>query len=482
MKDGGSQAASEVVSEPAVNGVASGTWPVPDANTTSPADGESDNSQSMFEVLRPDAVGLDNDNEQREGDVTGDLNGTLMRTLVSNGNDALKLLFQAALENRNGDSPAELSTINTAPQTVIDLSTPKKAPSVAAKASELTVPSPKTLRMWNAFRFTKMGWFSSEEAFTYMDLFFKHLAPLSLVSRNFNPSHDAHFNLITQEPLLCCVILLISSRYHVLPGTGGIARSTLIHQRLWEHCQHLILRIIFGQEKRSKAKTRTIGSIEALLLMVEWHSRAIHFPPGADGWDSSLLLTEDDPRDTEHSNRADKTDEINVKWFRDIVAPAKTSDRMSWMLLGCAQSLSLELGLFNMSEPEHATTTPTDFGLRPESVCQLLYILVEQHSNRLGCASMMPAEYTPVLSQQHRLGDDSSILSSWLDLTNISRTVNDMLFPSPMGTRELLRNGRYTTIVRRFRHQLRTWKYTYIEPTSKFAVPLLSSTLPGLTI
>lgn len=170
MKDGGSQAASEVVSEPAVNGVASGTWPVPDANTTSPADGESDNSQSMFEVLRPDAVGLDNDNEQREGDVTGDLNGTLMRTLVSNGNDALKLLFQAALENRNGDSPAELSTINTAPQTVIDLSTPKKAPSVAAKASELPVPSPKTLRMWNAFRFTKMGWFSSEEAVTYMDL------------------------------------------------------------------------------------------------------------------------------------------------------------------------------------------------------------------------------------------------------------------------------------------------------------------------
>ncbi|KAF4425004.1 hypothetical protein CFRS1_v013883 [Colletotrichum fructicola] len=204
MKDGGSQAASEVVSEPAVNGVASGNWPAPYANTTSPADGESDNSQSMFEALRPDAVGLDNDNEQREDDVTGDLNGTLMRTLVSNGNDALKLLFQAALENRNGDSPAELSTINTAPQTVIDLSTPKKAPSVAAKANELPVPSSKTLRMWNAFRFTKMGWFSSEEAVTYMDLFFKHLAPLSLVSRNFNPSHDAHFNLITQEPLLCC--------------------------------------------------------------------------------------------------------------------------------------------------------------------------------------------------------------------------------------------------------------------------------------
>ncbi|KAL3297952.1 hypothetical protein RB213_007630 [Colletotrichum asianum] len=58
MKDGGSQAASEVVSEPTVNGVANGNWPVPNANTTSPADGESDNSQSMFEVLRPGASDL----------------------------------------------------------------------------------------------------------------------------------------------------------------------------------------------------------------------------------------------------------------------------------------------------------------------------------------------------------------------------------------------------------------------------------------
>src|SRR6478735_6080204 len=108
--------------------------------------------------------------------------------------------------------------------------------------------------------------------------FQKNLAPLSPVSKGFDLSHERHYRLITQEPLLCCAILMISSRYHVLSGHGGLARSTIVHHRLWEHCQHLVMRIIFGQEKRSKAKTRTRGSIEALLLIIEWHPQAIHLP------------------------------------------------------------------------------------------------------------------------------------------------------------------------------------------------------------
>jgi hypothetical protein len=119
----------------------------------------------------------------------------------------------------------------------------------------------------------------------------------SPILTDFYASHANQYWLVTQEPMLCCTILAISSRYHVLPGPGGKTRGLFIHHRLWQHCQHLLLRLILGQEKASKAKTRNVGTIEALLLIVEWYPLSVHFPPDSDGWDSDVLLTMPDTRD-----------------------------------------------------------------------------------------------------------------------------------------------------------------------------------------
>jgi hypothetical protein len=97
--------------------------------------------------------------------------------------------------------------------------------------------------------------------------------------------------------MLTCIILTISSRYHTIPTIGGQSRGYLIHQRLWDHFQHLLMRLVLGQEKISKAKTRTLGTIEALLLLTEWHPRALYAPPASDGWDSDVLFTAKDRRD-----------------------------------------------------------------------------------------------------------------------------------------------------------------------------------------
>jgi len=102
------------------------------------------------------------------------------------------------------------------------------------------------------------------------------MAPLTPVLTNHFASHASHFQLVTQEPLLCSTILMISSRHHTLPGPQGTSRGCFIHDRFWKHCQHLITRLLFGQEKGSTAKIRTLGSIEALLLLSEWHPRALH--------------------------------------------------------------------------------------------------------------------------------------------------------------------------------------------------------------
>ncbi|KAH7144519.1 hypothetical protein B0J13DRAFT_555417 [Dactylonectria estremocensis] len=400
----------------------------------------------------------------------GDLTDSVMRTLVSNGNDAMKILFQAATEHAriDGDTAANDPLASRALANMASsTASPENIPSVTATGPIYFSPaSYDILKVWRAFRFTRMGWFTAQEAITYVDLFSKNLAPLSPVSRDFDLSHGSHFKLITQEPLLCSVILMISTRYHILPGTGGVARNTILHHRLWEHCQHLVMRIMFGQEKRSKAKTRTKGSIEALLLMIEWHPRAIHFPPASDGWDSSLIISDFDPRDDEFGNQADTTESNEARWLGDVVAPAKTADRMAWMLLGCAQSLALELGLCDAggkADPTAAMTQPPGLQAQKSRLCELLYIFMEQHSSRLGCPSMVPAAMTRLLSEPSgATGEDSAMMTAWLDLTNLLRTITDVLFPSATGIRELLGGCRYVNIIKHFQQQLMSWKITHL--------------------
>lgn len=266
---------------------------------------------------------------------------------------------------------------------------------------------------------------------------------------------------------------MVSTRYHVLPGAGGVSRSTIVHQRLWEHCQHLIMRIIFGQEKKSKAKTRTMGAVEALLLIIEWQPKAIHFPPATDGWDSDLLLSIQDQRDDPYSNQADLP---GTRWMADIVEPARMSDRMSWMLLGCAQSLAHELGLYDFSNSGYQPTSqlqPPIQRSRRLRVAKLLFIFTEQLSSRLGCTSLVPSTLGRALREHPSDTPDSAFMSAWVELTNLLRTIRDVLFPSTSGVQELLLSIRYINIIKHFQEQLATWKNAHLKTDSRLSVLLI---------
>ena len=133
------------------------------------------------------------------------------------------------------------------------------------------------------------------------------------------------------------MILTISSRYHTLPVIGGQSRGYLIHQRLWDHRQHLLMRLVLRRGKYSKAKTRTLGTIEALLPLTEWHPRALYAPPPSNGWDSDVLFTVRDIRD----QGVDVVDSPSrTRWREDVIEPANRSDRMCWMVISCALSLA----------------------------------------------------------------------------------------------------------------------------------------------
>ena len=160
------------------------------------------------------------------------LDDSVMRTVVSRGNEALDILFEAAAhQERNSVSNAQSgqSAIPPPPQTL-------PVAAIGKQAAILSSASADMLELWSSCRFVRQGWLSAQEAITYIDLFFKHMCPLSPIISDFYGKHVNHRQLLTDEPVLCCTILAVSSRYHILPGIGGVSRSAILHDRLWQYC------------------------------------------------------------------------------------------------------------------------------------------------------------------------------------------------------------------------------------------------------
>ncbi|KAL2800682.1 hypothetical protein BJX66DRAFT_321619 [Aspergillus keveii] len=351
----------------------------------------------------------------------GCISTTVLQKHVASGNDALDILFDAAAQTRDpGSDGRRRGTISEA------------APSPFDVRSEENV-----VRIWEGCRFVKMGWFSAEEALFYTDWFFRNMAPATTpILTNFFASHNSHYWLVTQEPVLCCTILMIAARYHTLPGPAGASRGFYIHNRLWQHCQHLILRIMLGQEKLSKAKTRHISTIEALLLLSEWYPLALHFPHETDGWDSDWMLTTlmmPDPPTTVQEHP------MKDRWREDVVEPTRRADRMSWMLVSSALALAHELGVFDSrnhgsiaKKQEHIAGPDVasylyDLELRRQRLPSLLFTIANLLSSRIGCTSIMRDH-----GKQSNLDrimavdpDWARFMTSWVDLTGLTLTLRE---------------------------------------------------------
>lgn len=109
---------------------------------------------------------------------------SMVRTVVSNGEDALNLLFEAAHHTHHdhgnkstrsaelalGDRRSPLQNAlrgGATPITPAHSTLYGKRPSACVMASGLPADLVET---WTAYRFVRMGWFSVEEAVTYVDL------------------------------------------------------------------------------------------------------------------------------------------------------------------------------------------------------------------------------------------------------------------------------------------------------------------------
>ncbi|OQV07205.1 Fungal specific transcription factor domain-containing protein [Cladophialophora immunda] len=339
--------------------------------------------------------------------------------------------------------------------------------------------SSSLVRIWQSCHFVHMGWLTPREAIQYVDLFFKNMSPLSPVLTDFYAQHSNHLQLITQEPMLCCTILMISSRYHVLPGVGSAAKGYFLHNRLWKHCEHLILRIMLGQEKGAQTRARSVGSIEALLLISEWHPRSLHFPPESHGWDADLLQRSSQDRDVEMNEADAFPDEEgtnpSAQWLEEVIEPTRRSDRMSWMLLGCAMSLAHELGVYDHKTYCSSTLPPQtrekEIQDRKRRLQKLLYVFHTQLALRLGYTSSMASSLHHMIPKAHcptGLPLPESLqwdlfMDAQIDLTKLSISISDVFFSSPSSTRALLLSGRFAHHVDNFQNLLTRWYNDHLQ-------------------
>ncbi|KAI1419479.1 transcriptional activator ARO80 [Xylaria sp. FL1777] len=375
----------------------------------------------------------------------------------------------------------------------------------------------EALAAWARFRFVRAGWFTKEEAIKYIVYYYEYLSPMTPVSPPTFRNPGSHITLLTEEPILAVTLLTIASRYYSITTTGGHCRSHAIHEELWRYLRRMVERCLWGQEAFGggfcgsgaddsqtsstapwrglrKGSLRTLGTIESLMILTEWHPRALHFPP-EEAIDELMLPSRDlrmQPSSTDEDVTARPGGNVGGQRIESWLEPAWRSDRMCWMLLSNALGLAYELGVFDdidellaanaITRPEYEDEA---YRLRAMRIKRLLLIYLTQLAGRLGWTNMVPESIRttdPVFSHNRRPttnegttpGTNPSVLSNtfsyvpdvelddqiiqcWVGVSNAMHRGNEKIFKSRKHTTEIIQSGRYTSILKDFQPILREW-------------------------
>ncbi|KAH6658134.1 hypothetical protein BKA67DRAFT_206986 [Truncatella angustata] len=477
---------------------------------------------------------------------------TIMRKEVYGPHDALDLLYKAATDHPHAHVHQDSGTSNTQPSQShsTNRTTPREAITnghptsrVQARSAEpidpRLLPSANTkegqkealekrldvrhedgyeeaLKSWGRFRFVRAGWFTREEAVKYITYYYEFLSPMTPISPPTYRAPASHPILLTEEPILTVTLLTIASRYYQINTTGGHCRSHAIHEELWRYLRRMIERCLWGQEAFGggfcgsgadqtsstaperglrKGSLRTLGTIESLMILTEWHPRALHFPP-EEAIDELMLPSYDLPHIVgldDDPNRQNGNGSLGERRIEGWLEPAWRSDRMCWMLLSTAMALAYELGVFDNIDVVLADITRPEYEdegyrLRATRIKRLLMIYLTQLAGRLGWTNMVPESIrvtdpyhsgvrrpnshegnTPGtnisnLSNINYVPDielDDQIIHCWVGISNAMHMGNEKLFRSHKHTTHIIQSGEYTTELQKFQPILKDWWKTF---------------------
>ncbi|KAL2201093.1 hypothetical protein P885DRAFT_65386 [Corynascus similis CBS 632.67] len=371
----------------------------------------------------------------------------------------------------------------------------------------------EAIKAWGRFRFVRAGWFTAQEAIDYIDYYYKYLSPLTPISPPTFNNPASHLTLLTEEPILTVTLLTIASRYRRMPGTGGHCRSHAIHEQLWTYLRGMIERVVWGQEAFGggfcgsgaediqssstapwrglrRGSLRTLGTIESLMILTEWHPRALHFPPN-EATDELMLPSYDPPSPGAFGGTKKPSAGFGGRRIESWLEPAWRSDRMCWMLLSTGMGLAYELGVFDDIDELLATGAITrpeyedeSYRLRASRIKRLLLIYLSQLAGRLGWTNMVPERLRksdPAVSRRRRhsvegttpgtnpssvsntfnyipdLELDDQIIHCWAGISNAMQVGNEKLFRSRKHTTDIIQSGKYTELLADFQPMLKEW-------------------------
>ncbi|KAL8657606.1 MAG: hypothetical protein Q9226_001749 [Calogaya cf. arnoldii] len=355
-----------------------------------------------------------------------------------------------------------------------------------ARLSHHSVEAPDivdALRTWSRLRFVRAGWFTAREAIAYIDYYYEYLDPLTPISPPDFRSPATHPRLLNEEPLLTVTLLTIGSRYKQLAGPGAESRSYMVHERLWSYLQNMVTRMFWGQEQFGggfcgagtkklppksaiKGGLRTLGTIESLLLLNEFHPRSMHFPPGDDGDD--ILTSLEDPYVSSLQEgvmcEEPSLDETTVAGWSE---PALRSDRMCWSMIGMSHTLAFELGVFGdfnrgfraLRPPELSGISSSHDEQRSDRIERLLYIFINSACGRFGFPPMYDGHdedlglggvHARVMTRPYSQNTVDAVQEAWTDITLIMKACNAHLFTSRDHTEALIQNGGYMVFLEQY--------------------------------
>jgi hypothetical protein len=101
--------------------------------------------------------------------------------------------------------------------------------------------------------------------------------------------------------------------------------------------------------------------------------------------------------------------------------------------------------------------------LRTHRSIRLLFIYINQLASRVGCSiSKIPfhAELREVIhcNVESVEAEWHDTATAWIDLTRLTRSASDMLFPAGAAGNDLLQKGRYLELLQYFNNLLQQWK------------------------
>jgi hypothetical protein len=434
-------------------------------------------------------------NQDSDDHVNSHTAALLQTAELHNGHDALNVLIEAATTHHRTasasslPSPANMDQSPLArhkpppPDTSIDPAIMQQQPPTINQPSS-SADYASAYAAWSRFRFVRNGWFTIKEGMEYIEYFYTYMSPLTPIALPDYRGPDKHAVLLENEPMLAVTMLMIASRYMTLSGPGAQSRSHSLHARLWPFVQRMIDRIVWGRELSgttlhpdqtqpgcdvnplSRRGLLTLGTVESLLLLTEWHPRMMHFPADED---DTQLMAPKDPTVLVNESTTSPDKGQGGHALTSWLEPCFRSDRMCWILLNMAMTVASQIGVFDPDCSRHLQALSPEqqevYQRRRLHVKSVILGYITQTSGRMGVTAMLPQGYAePSLSELYNpkrssLRDSKDIvLHFWLRLATLVKINNEELYANRQQTRDIIKTGKYRELLQRIKPSLVQWR------------------------